>query len=1053
MTKNINYSVDMKKIDKVYHVADIHIRNLKRHREYRIQFEKLYDEIKKDTKNSVCVVAGDIVHAKTEMSPELIRMTKDFLGSLADIVPTIVILGNHDCNLNNPSRLDALSPIIDSMNHENLFYLKDSGIYTFADVDFVVMSLVDEPSTYIKSTECKSKTKVALYHGPVNNSTTDVGYTISNEQLGVSMFKGYDITMLGDIHKKQFLNEEKTIAYPGSLIQQNHGESFDNHGVLIWDVSKRKSKYVHINNDFGFYTLNVKNGKMPNLSKVPKHPRLRVQFEKTDSADQQTIIAELKTKYNVQDIVVNTMDKLSQIKTGNITITSAIGNVRDITQQNKLVSDYLKRNYDSIDEKIIKNVKSINRQTNSDLADVTVSRNIVIKPKKFTFENMFSYGPGNVINFEGMKGVYGMFAPNHSGKSSLLDALSFCCFDRCSRTKMAGNVMNNKKSTFDSLYNFEIEGVDYFIRRKGKKNKYNEVRVDVDFWYIDEAGEVVSLNGEQRKDTNLNIRGFLGTYEDFVLTCLSVQGQSNGFIEKSQTERKDILAQFSDITVFEELYTLANSEMKGVNSLLKEFKKQDFSTTYANSEKNLAEYKFDHKSAVTEKNKYKKQRKKIESSILEKTKELKSIDKNMSTDIESLEKQRDNKVDLDKNYQSVIEDVMLNAKALASEKKEIVEKILKYDVEKLTTFIAEHEKTEKKITEVQMEIQLLKNDVKHKVQKVKILDGLDPNCEYCKNNEIIKSAQGVKTELDSDKEKANLLLKNESAFKLKKQSLELYVEMWDEYNESKDKNEDLARQIEVFKSKYNNAISRQKLTKSELLITNSEIEKYYDNEGSIEHNKKIQKIINVLNEDLETCIEKIEEYTKEENKLFSACNVEKNTISKIKETLEMVKDLESKYEAYEYYLDAISRDGVPYELIAAILPMVENEVNNILSQMVDFEIVFSVDGKNIITQIKYDDQNMWDLSLTSGMEKFISSLAIRTALINVSNLPRPNFIAIDEGFGSLDSDNMNSIFMLFNYLKSKFDFVMIVSHVESMRDIVDQLMEIKVQEGYSQINH
>lgn len=167
----------------------------------------------------------------------------------------------------------------------------------------------------------------------------------------------------------------------------------------------------------------------------------------------------------------------------------------------------------------------------------------------------------------------------------------------------------------------------------------------------------------------------------------------------------------------------------------------------------------------------------------------------------------------------------------------------------------------------------------------------------------------------------------------------------------------------------------------------------------------------------------------------------------------MVKELESKYQAYEYYLDAISRDGVPYELIAAILPMVENEVNNILSQMVDFEIIFSVDGKNIITQIKYDDSNIWDLSLTSGMEKFISSLAIRTALINVSNLPRPNFIAIDEGFGNLDSDNMNSIFMLFNYLKSKFDFVMIVSHVESMRDVVDQLMEIKVQGGYSQINH
>jgi DNA repair exonuclease SbcCD ATPase subunit len=133
--------------------------------------------------------------------------------------------------------------------------------------------------------------------------------------------------------------------------------------------------------------------------------------------------------------------------------------------------------------------------------------------------------------------------------------------------------------------------------------------------------------------------------------------------------------------------------------------------------------------------------------------------------------------------------------------------------------------------------------------------------------------------------------------------------------------------------------------------------------------------------------------------------------------------------------------------------MVENEVNNILTQVVDFEIVFEVDGKNINTQIKYDDLNIWDLSLTSGMEKFISSLAIRAALINVSNLPRPNFIAIDEGFGALDSDNLNSVFMLFNYLKSKFDFVLIVSHVESMRDIVDQLIEIKVTDSYSQINY
>jgi DNA repair exonuclease SbcCD ATPase subunit len=87
--------------------------------------------------------------------------------------------------------------------------------------------------------------------------------------------------------------------------------------------------------------------------------------------------------------------------------------------------------------------------------------------------------------------------------------------------------------------------------------------------------------------------------------------------------------------------------------------------------------------------------------------------------------------------------------------------------------------------------------------------------------------------------------------------------------------------------------------------------------------------------------------------------------------------------------------------------------------------------------------------MSSGMERFISGLAIRVALINVCNLPRPNFLVVDEGFGSLDSENMTSMFMMFNYLKTQFDFVMVISHIDSMRDIVDQLIEIKKTNGFS----
>ena len=63
----------------------------------------------------------------------------------------------------------------------------------------------------------------------------------------------------------------------------------------------------------------------------------------------------------------------------------------------------------------------------------------------------------------------------------------------------------------------------------------------------------------------------------------------------------------------------------------------------------------------------------------------------------------------------------------------------------------------------------------------------------------------------------------------------------------------------------------------------------------------------------------------------------------IMQTIEQVKDLEEKYEAYKYYLMAVNKDGVSYDLISRILSTVESEVNDILSQIVDFTIVFVMD--------------------------------------------------------------------------------------------------------------
>jgi len=87
------------------------------------------------------------------------------------------------------------------------------------------------------------------------------------------------------------------------------------------------------------------------------------------------------------------------------------------------------------------------------------------------------------------------------------------------------------------------------------------------------------------------------------------------------------------------------------------------------------------------------------------------------------------------------------------------------------------------------------------------------------------------------------------------------------------------------------------------------------------------------------------------------------------------------------------------------------------------------------------------------MERFISSLAIRVALITISNLPKPNFLIIDEGIGTLSAENLPNMHTLFSILKNQFDFIIIISHLEAVRDMVDSLMEIQLDEGFSKINY
>jgi DNA repair exonuclease SbcCD nuclease subunit len=250
-------------------------------------FSHLYDYISTTkTDDSIIVLCGDIVHAKTDMTPEVIEMTQTFLKSLSDMLPTILIPGNHDANLNNPHRLDALSPIVNALGHPNLHYLKDDGVWKMGGISFSHSSVFGESKEIIPSEEVHGDYKIALYHAPVDKVKTEYGFQLENKNVKVDSFDGYDLVLLGDIHvPNQSLNDEGTIKYCGSTIMQNHAEAkYPEHGILVWDVQTKESEFVPIHNDYGYVTIDVEDGKVIGNPKIPNKSRMRIRAKDTSQS-------------------------------------------------------------------------------------------------------------------------------------------------------------------------------------------------------------------------------------------------------------------------------------------------------------------------------------------------------------------------------------------------------------------------------------------------------------------------------------------------------------------------------------------------------------------------------------------------------------------------------------------------------------------------------------------------------------------------------------------------------------------------------------------------
>ena len=1046
----------MNKLKRIYHIADIHIRNVKRHKEFRGVFEKMFEEIRKrGTEDSMIYLAGDIAHAKLEMSPELLKEISWLLTECTKHCETILIAGNHDCNMNNSDRLDVLTPIVEALKLPNLHYLRDTQVYAIGDVDFAVFSIFDNKDNWPKADTLFGNKKIALFHGPVDHSQTDIGYVVSSRHFTTDMFDGYDLALLGDIHKRQELISPKgcKCVYAGSLVQQNFGETLDKHGFLVWDLDTLTYEEVDIKNDYGYYTMDIVGGVVPDVTDLPKFPRLRVRFSDTDAVDTKKAITEIKVKYGVEDFTTIRTDSLAKKKTGDRDNQLELEDITDINYQNSLITDYVQRMMPFATPEDIAGIQAINKDINSRITLDDIARNIQWKPVRFEFSNMFSYGEDNVINFDKVGGLMGLFAPNASGKSSLFDAISFCLFDKCSRAFKAANIMNNRKADFHCQLDFQVEGIEYSIRREARMvNKGKNVKVDVQFWR-NNGTERESLNGTERRDTNQIIEGYVGRYEDFVMTALSLQGNNALFIDKSQSERKDLLAQFMGLDIFDKLYEAGSEEIKEVAVLIRNFKRTDFTTELAQKETDLKDSKKILSELETTLKELNKTKDGIQNTISDLKESLTPIDSRLElSTLETAKGSIESKLTTNRKDREDKETKINEYQTLLNEVSQSINVHSEVNGLPIDDAKKEWDLAKGKISDVQQQIDKLESQYESNLDKLKHLEQheYDPNCQYCMNNVFVKDAIATKEIVKTqEKQLETLNIAHQALIKATEPFADV-DEVWTRLVELRNKFHKGIVVREKAEAELNGLETQYELLITQLSGIKADINRYNEISETIKRNREINEEIKTL-ESQKKNIDK--EILGVNNKILQKTGEVgsiNSFINSTKAKMDEVKELENKNTLYTYYLDAVKKDGVPYELISKAMPVIENEVNNILAQVVDFSLSMDTDGKNINAKIVYEDQE-WALEMCSGMEKFISGLAIRVALINICGLPRPNFLVIDEGFGTLDADNLSSLFMMMQYLKTQFDFIWVISHLEQMRDIVDGLIEIKKENGFSKI--
>jgi DNA repair exonuclease SbcCD ATPase subunit len=166
------------------------------------------------------------------------------------------------------------------------------------------------------------------------------------------------------------------------------------------------------------------------------------------------------------------------------------------------------------------------------------------------FDSMYCYGGNNFVDFTTMEYcITGMIAPNHSGKSALIDILLYALYNEYPRAPTKGDIKNKQEKAYYVILNFELNGIAGTIR-KGSS-------MGCKFYYNNEDMTCPTIPATVKR-----IAHYIGSFDAAMYIAITSQTPYvEPFLDLTTLKRRTLFANLFGLDVFRKIEKDVASEI------------------------------------------------------------------------------------------------------------------------------------------------------------------------------------------------------------------------------------------------------------------------------------------------------------------------------------------------------------------------------------------------------------------------------------------------------------------------------------------------------------